>query len=630
MEKLAGSGLERIANITSITVAALFALTIPAGYFLTLYQHMVEDMESQARISAIAISEVVYRDPEYWSFQEYRLDDVLSQAIWHRRTLRYKIVDNDGEQVLVSGVAVESPSLTATAILSDGAQQVGTISVTGSLRPLWIETLVVSVFGVFLALIIHILMKVLPFAALRRVMNTLRDSQKRLINEVEAKEDALKQWIAVSEKMHKVARRDALTNSPNRLAFNETVLEMIEEADDGKKFALMFLDLNRFKEINDTLGHEAGDGLLVLVAQRLRECLEDTIFLARLGGDEFAVVIPDAGSEEAKQIAEEIEKSLQPHFALEGYHIAVNASIGIACYPDHGKQLKTLMRNADIAMYHGKTSGTLINQYDGSYDSSSPSRLTLAAGLRQAIDNDDLELHYQPKVHLASGDVIGAEALTRWKHPEYGFISPELFISISEQSGLINELTEWVLDSAIRQISLWHKQNQYLSVSVNISAKNLQHDGLTGTVKRLLSEHTVPANHLVLEITEGSIMTDPDKAAVVIRELADIGMLISIDDFGTGYSSLAYLKRLTVDELKIDKSFVFNMLEDPEDQVIVRSTVDLAHNLGMSVVAEGIESTEVADLLKSYGCDVAQGYYYSRPVPASDFIASQLAAQASH
>jgi diguanylate cyclase (GGDEF)-like protein len=413
-----------------------------------------------------------------------------------------------------------------------------------------------------------------------------------------------------------LALHDPLTDLPNRSLFHDRAGQAIRSAQRSRAaVALMILDLDRFKEINDTLGHHNGDLLLKQIGPRLRAALRDSDSIARLGGDEFGVLLPqiDDGND-AVAVAEKIRQALREPVALNGITLDLAATVGIAVYPDHGDDVETLLQRADVAMYLAKEDHSGCELYLPERDEYSPARLALVGELRRAIDGGELVLHYQPKVELRSGRVAGVEALVRWEHPERGLLFPDEFVPLAERTGLIRELTLVVLEAALSQLRAWQDDGLRLSVSVNLSARDLLDLELPETVERLLREHDLPADRLELEITESVILADPMRARLVLNRLSEMGVELAIDDFGSGYSSLAYLKRLPVKQIKIDRSFVMNMEQDENDAVIVRSTIDLGRNLGLMVVAEGVESEAIWSDLARLECDLAQGYYLSRPV----------------
>ena len=417
------------------------------------------------------------------------------------------------------------------------------------------------------------------------------------------------------------ATHDGLTGLPNRTLFLDRLEHAIASAQrSGDSVGMIMMDLDRFKEINDTLGHHFGDQLLNEIGRRLAQSLRGSDTVARLGGDEFGVSFNAREADHALDVARRIADSLQVPFILGGVSIDVNASMGIAIHPLHAPDAGTLMKRADIAMYDAKKNHTNIALYEAGRDEHSVRRLSLLSELRQAIQRDELELHYQPSINFRTSRVAYAEALVRWNHPTHGRMPPDEFIPLAEQSGTIGALTKWVLRAAIRECAGWGREGTPLTVAVNLSALDLFDSELPTYISGLLTEVALPPTRLVLEITESAIMKDPAYALKILRELKSRGIRLAIDDFGTGYSSLAHLKRLPVDELKIDKSFVLNLTaQSTDDAVIVRSTIELGHNMGLTVIAEGVETVEALDILKRLGCDMAQGYYMSAPLPAQKF-----------
>jgi diguanylate cyclase (GGDEF)-like protein len=400
------------------------------------------------------------------------------------------------------------------------------------------------------------------------------------------------------------AVHDALTGLPNRSLFRHQIEQVVNAGRRADRAAaVMLIDLDHFKEINDTLGHHAGDRLLQEVSERLRASLDEQDMVARLGGDEFGVLLPDMpGHEEASAVAQHLLTQLREPFSIEGLTLEIDASIGIACAPEHGSAVEQLIQRADIAMYAAKEGGRGHLVFEQQLDRYSPRRLSLAGALRSAIADGEIVLFFQPKAELSTGQIIGVEALARWQHPRLGLIGPSEFVPIAEQTGLIGPLTSHVLEEALRQLAAWAEQGERLSVAVNLSARSFLDAQLAVEIPRLLEATGVDAN--------------PARAKATLERLSAIGLSLSVDDFGTGYSSLANLKRLPVDVIKIDKSFVIDMPHDASDAAIVRSTIDLAHNLGLKVVAEGVESHEAWRRLEELGCDLAQGFHVSRPLPA--------------
>jgi diguanylate cyclase (GGDEF)-like protein len=418
------------------------------------------------------------------------------------------------------------------------------------------------------------------------------------------------------------ALHDALTGLPNRSLFHDRLVQAIRIAErEQKPLSILLLDLDDFKQINDTLGHHIGDLVLKEVSSRLQGVLRASDTVSRFGGDEFLLLLPGYDSAQAVSVVNKIRGVIEPNITIEGNTMSIDASIGVSLYPDHGTDANTLIRRADVAMYTAKNSDSDFALYDSELDANIPGRLEMAGQLRRGIENGELVMLYQPKVNLRTGVVYGVEALVRWQHPHMGLLLPKDFIALAEASSLINSLTTWTIDAALRQHSQWCQQNVELITAVNLSVRNLQDLDLPDKISARLEAWGVAPQWLELEITESAIMSDPARAQKVLSRLDEMGVRLSIDDFGTGYSSLAYLKRLPVDEVKIDRSFISDMLRDESSATIVKSTIDLGHNLGIKVVAEGVENTECWKLLRAQGCDSAQGYFISRPMTGENLVA---------
>jgi len=420
-----------------------------------------------------------------------------------------------------------------------------------------------------------------------------------------------------------LAFRDGLTGLANRTLFGERLGQAVASAGrTGHALSVLLLDLDRFKEVNDVLGHDVGDQLLVQVAKRLSAELErssDTV--ARLGGDEFAVLLPTQDGDQAQEIARRLLAALERPLALSGQTVDLGASIGIASFPRDAMEATALMARADIAMYVAKHGRSGYARFVPDMEHSSEHALGLLSDLRRAVEENQLMLMFQPKIHIDTGLCEAAEALVRWHHPVRGLVSPAEFIPFAERTGFIRSITSWVLRQALQQVTQWQQQGLTVSLSVNVSTRDLAQQDLPELVRKELQDTDIAPARLCLEITEGAIMEDPARALSALQALHTMGVQLSIDDFGTGYSSLAYLKKLPMDELKIDRSFVMDLDCDADDEAIVRATVDLAHNMGLRVVAEGVETQTVLQRLQSIGCDEVQGYFVSRPLSAADFAA---------
>jgi diguanylate cyclase (GGDEF)-like protein len=428
-------------------------------------------------------------------------------------------------------------------------------------------------------------------------------------------------WLDKQYKEYQ-ALHDPLTGLPNRRLFYDRSDQAIAGGRrSGRSVALMLIDLDRFKEINDTLGHGIGDQVLRQIGTRLEGTLREADTMARVGGDEFALLLPQVSHPlDAVEVADKVLRALEAPFTVGGMSLDVDASIGIAISPEHGRDVHALMQRADIAMYEAKASHTGAELYAPERDRHSTRHLALMGEVRRAIESGQFTLHFQPKADMTTGKVRGVEALVRWDHPRHGLMKPDEFIPVAEQTGLIKPLTLHVIDRALAQFKEWQALGLPLVVAVNLSVRNLQDPKFPGDVERLLEEHGVDPRDLDLEITESAVVVDPIRTKGVLRRLHQMGLTLSLDDFGAGYTSLASLKRLPVQELKIDKSFIVNMAADRDDAVIVRSTIDLARNLGLRVVAEGVETADVWSELAELGCNLAQGYYVRRPAPAVDLM----------
>ncbi|WP_316741171.1 bifunctional diguanylate cyclase/phosphodiesterase [Streptomyces sp. MK7] len=427
-------------------------------------------------------------------------------------------------------------------------------------------------------------------------------------------------WIARARAEEQL--RDRLTGLPNRQWLLERIWTALDDAERiGARAALMLIDLDRFRSVNDTLGHLAGDRLLLQIADRLRQALPRGAEAARLGGDEFAVLLPVADSTtSATRVARALVTTLSSPLDLDGLTLVLEASAGVAVFPDHALDAEGMLRRADVAMYQAKRDRTGVEVYESKRDSNTPDRLGLLGDLRRALDAHEVQLHYQPKVRF-DGHVAGLEALVRWVHPERGRVPPDEFIAIAESSGLMPHLTEYVLETALGQVAKWRSEGLLVPVAVNVSPRDVHTPGFAGSVAARLARHGVPAGALQLEITEHVLLEDPQRAADTLAGLTAHGVKMSLDDFGTGYSSLVHLRRLPVSELKIDRSFVARLAVDAEDAEIVRCTVDLAHSLGLLVVAEGVEDDETWERLRDLGCDAVQGWLVAAAMPPEETTA---------
>lgn len=427
--------------------------------------------------------------------------------------------------------------------------------------------------------------------------------------------------VAANRELKHLAVHDPLTGLPNRtLILDRLQQSIIGARHNGQGVALIMIDLDHFKEVNDTLGHGTGDQLLVRIGELFKSVLREEDTIGRLGGDEFAVVIPAADKAGALGVAEKLGAALKAPVLIGQTACSVGASMGIAISPEHGEHPSALLKCADVAMYIAKRNRNDIFVYDEALDTNHPERLELIRDLHVAIQQWEIDAAFQPKVDLQTGLVVGAEALARWVRPNHGPVSPVDFIPILEQSGLIKPFTLQMIEHAVRFCRQCVQSGYLIGVAVNLSAHNLRDPRLPEQVGEILHYHQLDGSLLTLEITESAVMTDPEQSQEILTRLHAMGMQLSIDDFGTGYSSLSYLKRMPVQKLKIDRSFIMDMVSDSDDAIIVRSTIDLAHNLGLKTIAEGVENRETLDMLRAMRCDMVQGYLISRPLSARDFL----------
>jgi len=445
-------------------------------------------------------------------------------------------------------------------------------------------------------------------------VSPVRDGEEKITHYVAVLEDVTEQR-AQREALEYMAMHDSLTDLPNRALFYDRVYQAILGAEHNKSsVAVLLMDLNHFKVINDTLGHHIGDQILKEVANRLLRTVKTYDTVARMGGDEFLVLLSDVQHEQASRIAKRLSEAVQEPFVIAGHNFDIDMSIGIAMYPQNGDDPDVLIQRSDVAMYSAKSRSTGIAMYDPDLDDYSVGRLELLGEVRNALEAEQFCVHYQPRMDLFTMEMEGVEALVRWMHPKRGIIYPDNFIPILEETGHITVLTRWIIKKAIEQLALWRNLNPEFIMSINISTRDLCDQKLSEYIAENLKFFDVPPSAIILEITESSLMQYSRYTYSTIDSLDELGIKLAIDDFGTGYSSLQYLKVLPVSELKIDKSFVMNMLDDEDDAVIVRSTIDLGHNLGLDVVAEGVEDEETSKILQILNCNHAQGYHFSKAV----------------
>jgi diguanylate cyclase (GGDEF)-like protein len=448
---------------------------------------------------------------------------------------------------------------------------------------------------------------------------TFTDEDTRLLTTVAAQVASVVENGQLVDRLTHDSSHDSLTGLANRTTYQARLRAALAHSN-GAPLAVLLMDLDRFKDVNDTLGHHHGDLLIREVAGRLHSAAPSTATVARLGGDEFAILLPGTDHEAAGEAAQRMWDAVARPCCLDGVDLDVEASIGIAVAPEHGDDGTALLKRSDMAMYAAKRGRTRIEFYDADRDEYSPRRLALASQVRAAIENGQMELHYQPQIDLSSGRIVAVEALCRWRHPDYGLVPPDEFIGLAEQSGAIATLTHWVLETAVAQLVQWRNAGHQIDVAVNISMRNLIDNSMGNHVEQLMRAYHLEPGDLILEVTESQVMADPERTLPILNRLAEIGARLSIDDFGTGYSSLAYLKQLPVSEVKVDRSFVAGLAVDHQDVAIVRAIVDLAGSLGMRVVAEGVENQPTMQRLAALGCDRVQGFLFSRPLPVDELL----------
>lgn len=641
----ARSGHDRLKSISGLCASAdrvYYSLIIPLGSFTASgYLQIVIDpfvslieIEKQTGMP-IAISslnkENIYRGPR-WADDS---NNVISTGVWletfDQRPLLLLSVEQD-----IAGFAAEIGAARNKLLLFAGS-----ITLLSVILAFW------ALQRTTLKPLQRFIDQLMVVRRDRRQLGAVLDikGSAELAQLFDVYNDMSAELARLYDEYEKMAFTDQLTNLPNRALFNDRLAQMILSSKRrGEKLGVLLLDLDGFKEVNDTLGHYAGDLLLQKVGERLQrvlrasstlarvtsedepyypgaEDIDDVSTVARLGGDEFAVLLPALkGVDGAIKVAKRIAEVLDAPIEIDGNSVIVTGTLGIAMYPEHGEDGDTLLRRVDIALYVAKNIQTSFSVYDAAYDRHSVNQLALKAELRAGIEQDQMILFYQPKLNISRGCVTGVEALIRWQHPTRGMIPPDQFIPLSEQRGLIGPLTDWVIRRALRQYKEWQRQGIELQVAVNLSSRVLYDLSLPNRIESTLRELELPPSALCLEVTEQATMQDPKRAMDILNRLDKMGISLSIDDFGTGYSSLGYLKNLPVDEIKIDKSFVMEMEKSENDAKIVHATIDLAHNLGLRVVAEGVENELVLKMLRSLNCDYAQGYHLTRPLPPEDLM----------
>jgi diguanylate cyclase (GGDEF)-like protein len=556
------------------------------------------------------------------SFNDYVVSHVKKFAKYNAIELTIKGID----QEIISGVDSVATELSIDVAYKSSTHLNGMLSTPQTRLKILLacSLLFVLIIGLGLA---HELTRPLKMLveATRKIKNgdysvKVPSMYKDEIGELADTIDRMREHVGEREdEILKLAYADTLTELPNRALFDDKLTTSVDIAKQtGASFAVIVLDLVRFKYVNDVLGHEAGDSVLKEVAARLKTTLRDIDTVARLGGDEFALLLQDVNEKDVLAAVDRIAVVLEDPVTLNNQPIDIGCSIGVAVFPCHGEDSSTLLRRADMAMYSAKRSDQVYSFFDPEFDKHREEHLSLLSEIKRAIHQDELKLYFQPKVTFNDYSILSVETLLRWQHPVRGLIPPDDFIPFAEQTGAIKLITRWLVAKTMKQAREWKDQGLVMRMSLNISARDLLDPEFSDYIQECLDINQVEPQMFCMEITESALMEDPVKARRTVEQLNQMGVSISIDDYGTGYSSLAYVKNLPVNELKIDREFIKNMLENEEDVAIVRSTIDLGHNLGLKVVAEGIEHEEELSMLKEFGCDQAQGYLISRALNAAD------------
>ena len=595
--------MKRLLTLIASLVASCFALLLPGVVAYAGYQSTISILTTETEINARLVSHLINANPELWKAETLRLEDLLRRRPGNRTPETRSVVDLAGTVVSEVNDPMSWPLIGRSSPVHDAGQVVGDLKIQRSLRPLLTQVAGFGLLGVLLGLAVFAVLKWLPLRALQR-------ARKRLIHE---------------------ATHDALTGLPNRVLFLSRLEHAMERAGKAQRpMALFFMDLDKFKDINDSLGHEVGDQVLRHVADALGHCLTDgaahgrrwgdaVYTVARLGGDEFTVIVESAGGvEDTAALASRILGVLQQPSTIAGHEFMLSASIGIAMFPQDDVDVEGLLRQADMAMYRAKDLGRNTHHFfNDELNRSIQARIALDNGLRGALERREFVLHYQPKADLARGTAIGVEALIRWLRPGHGMVPPASFIGALEDSRLIVPVGAWVIETACEQLAAWDRMGfDEMSMAVNLSARQFRQPDLAQQIARMLHANGIAPHRLELELTESLLMEDSELSREILLSLNRIGVRVAIDDFGTGHSSLAYLKRFKVDTLKIDRSFLQDVPNDPDNCAITTSVVALARSMKLSVVCEGVENLQQLGFLRTLGCDSIQGYLLGRPMPA--------------
>ncbi len=586
-------------RVSPLLIALAIAFGLPSVFFAVNYKHSQAEIEAVSKIHASFVNDAINKNPTMWQFEEHKLrglvEDRVHQDDIENRHLKFSIVLNDGSVLAEKGGSLGSFSIQHDAALYDSTQQVGYFRVETSLMDLLIHTAWAALVSILISLYVAYALGTVPLRALQSSYRSLQ----------------------------KMASHDALTGLANRSKFlHRLEISIAQARRDNTSLLLMFIDLDNFKHINDSLGHHVGDELLVAMAQRLNKSIRKSDTASRFGGDEFVAFFSQlSGDIDAiNQLACDIRNILSTPVTIGQRELKVTCSIGLAKFPDDGRNASALIKAADTAMYQSKMKGKNgFSFYSDDLSRIMNERLQIIEGLDHALERNEFYLQYQPLIDKQTRQKIAVEALIRWQHPTLGFVAPDRFIGLAEETGHIISIGSWVLKKACRQNKQWQEEGHPpISIAVNVSAAQFTHSDFLNSVDEALTISGLAPEYLELEITESMLMSDLDEAFEVMQALTQRGVRLSIDDFGTGYSSLSHLKRFPVSTLKIDKSFTDGLADDGEDQLITKIIILLAKELGMKVVAEGVENEQQLKFLDENGCDVYQGYYFSRPVDTKD------------
>ncbi len=627
--------------IAWLTVLVIFGIVVvsPIAYFLVSYNYLMGVLETEADINAILITQMINANPEFWEFEHVRLNELLSRRLTEYPESR-RLFNHQNMVVAESVTKLNPPVIRRSHEVFDSGLAAGRVEISRSLIPLIKKSGFLAMASLSAGFALFMILYKLPIRTIQRAEEELTKAYDELeikAAELDKTNEELKNEIAERKKSENqirlLAYHDSLTGLPNRTFLKELLNRAMVHAQRYETMgALLYFDLDDFKRINDTLGHDAGDRLLQVVAERITGILRKSDIIARstdgdavisrLGGDEFVILLEDINKLiDVGRVANRILKGFSKPFELRGHSVFVTASMGVCIYPSSGEDVETLLKNADTAMYHAKAQGKNNYQfYSEALNAKAIEVLNMERDLRRAIEQEEFLLYYQPKLDASSKNIVGMEALIRWNHKERGMISPAEFIPLAEDTGLIVTIGERVLFAACLQANAWRMAGfKNANISVNLSARQFDQKNLLDVIEQTLRTTGLPPQNLELEITESTVMRKPEEVIVILHKLKTTGIQISVDDFGTGYSSLNYLRRLPLDYLKIDRSFVVHVTTHPADAAVVRGIIALAHSLKLKVIAEGVETEEQFEFLRSVECDVVQGYLFSRPLPAEQF-----------